>query len=61
MGHDLLVQVFHRGGTEEDKEADPERGSLEGNCFVGIFFAFCVIGLEEHGVEEECEKTEDEK
>ena len=63
MGHDLLVQVFHRGGTEEDKKADPERGSLEGNRFVGFgfFFAFGVIGLEEHGVEEECEKTEDEK
>ena len=61
MGRDLLVQVFHRGGTEEDKEADPERGSLERNCFIGFFFAFGVIGLEEHGVEEECEKTEDEK
>ena len=61
MGHDLLVEVFHRGGTEEDKKADPERGSLEGNRFVGFFFAFGVIGLEEHGVEEEREKTEDEK
>ena len=62
MEQNLLVQVFHRGGTEEDKEADPERGSLEGDRFVGFFFAFfCVIGLEEHGVEEEREKAEDEK
>jgi hypothetical protein len=62
MGRDLLVEMFHRGGTEEDEEADPERGSLEGDRFVGFFFAFfCVIGLEEHRVEEEREKTEDEK
>ena len=62
MRCDLLVEMFHRGGTEEDEEADPERGSLKGNRFVGCFFAFfCVIGLEEHRVEEEREKTEDEK
>ena len=59
---DLLVEMFHRGGTEEDEEADPERGSLEGDRFVGFFFAFsCVIGLEDHCVEEERKKTEDEK
>ena len=62
MRRDLLVEMFHRGGTEEDEEADPERGSLEGDRFVGFFFAFsCVIGLEDHCVEEEREKTEDEK
>lgn len=61
MGHDPLVQVFHRGGTEEDKEPDPKRDSLEWNRFVGFFFAFGVIGFEEHGVEEEREKTEDER
>ncbi len=62
MRRDLLVEMFHRGGTEEDEEADPERGSLEGDRFVGFFLAFfCVIGLEDHCVEEEREKTEDEK
>ena len=62
MGRDLLVEMFHRSGTKEDEEADPERGSLEGDCFVGFFFAFFyVIGFEEHGVEEEREKTEDQK
>ena len=62
MRRDLLVEMFHRGGTEEDEEADPERGSLEGDRFVGFFLAFfCVIGLEDHSVEEEREKTEHEK
>ena len=62
MRRDLLVEMFHRGGTEEDEEADPERGSLEGDRFVGFFFAFfSVIGLEDYRVEEEREKTEDEK
>ena len=56
------MEMFHRGGTEEDEEANPERGSLEGDRFVGFFLAFfCVIGLEDHRVEEEREKTEDEK
>ena len=62
MRGDLLVEMFHRGGTEENEEADPKRGSLEGDRFVGCFFTFfCVIGLEEHRVEEEREKTEDKK
>jgi hypothetical protein len=63
MRRDLLVEMFHRGGTEEDEETDPERGSLEGNRFVGFFSSSfsCVIGLEDHRVEEEREKTEDEK
>ena len=59
---ELLVEVFHRGGTEDDKEADPKRGSLEGDRFISFFFAFCcVIGLEEHSIKEEREKAEDEK
>lgn len=59
---DLLMEMFHRGGTEEDEEADPERGSLKGDRLVGRFFPFfCVIGFEEHGIEKECEKTEDKK
>jgi hypothetical protein len=54
--------MFHRGGTEEDEEANPERGLLKGDRFVGFFSAFfCVIGLEEHRVKKEREKTEDEK
>ena len=58
----LLVEMFHRGGTEEDEETDPERGSLKRDRFVGFISAFlCVIGLEEHRVEEEREKTENEK
>ena len=62
MGHDLLVEMFHCGGTEEDEETDPECGLLEGDRFVGRFFAFfCIIRFEEHRVEEEREKTEDEK
>ena len=62
MGRDLLMEMFHRGGTEEDEKADPERSSLKGNRFVGFSFTFfCVIGLEEHRVEEEREKAEDEK
>ena len=59
---DLLVEMLHCGGTEEDEEADPERGSLKGDRFVGFFCVFfCIIGLEEHRVQKEREKTEDEK
>ena len=44
MGCNLLVEMFHRGGTENDKEADPERSSLEGNCLIGLFIIFfCFI------------------
>ena len=54
--------MFHRGSTKDDEEADPERGSLEWNRFVGFFFAFFyLIGLEDHGVEKEREETENEK
>jgi hypothetical protein len=62
MERDLLVEMFHRGGTEKDEEANPERSLLEGDRFVGFFFAFFyVIGLKDHSVEKEREKTEDEK
>jgi len=58
----LLVEMFHRGGTEEDEKTDPERSSLKGDRFVGLIPTFfCIIGLEEHRVEEEREKTEYEK
>jgi len=44
MGRNLLVEMFHRGGTENDEEADPEGGSLEGNCLIGLFITFfCLI------------------
>jgi len=44
MGRNLLVEMFHRSGTENDEEADPERGSLEGNCLIGLFITFfCLI------------------
>lgn len=62
MERTLLVEVLHRGGTENDEEADPERGPLEGDRFVGYFFIFIgIIGLEEHGIEEEREQAKDEK
>jgi hypothetical protein len=62
MGRDLLMKMFHRSGTENNEEADPERSSLKGNCLVGLFFPiFRVIGLEDHSVEEKCKKAEDEK
>jgi hypothetical protein len=62
MEPDLLVEMFHCGGTEEDEEANPECNLLEGDRFVGFFFAFFyVIGLEDHSVEKEREKAEDEK
>jgi hypothetical protein len=56
------MEMFHCGGTKDDDEADPERGSLEGDRFVGFFFTFFyVIGLENHSVEKKGEETEDEK
>jgi hypothetical protein len=56
------MKMFHRGGTKDDEEANPERGSLEGDRFVGFFFTFFyVIGLEDHSVEKEREETENEK
>lgn len=62
MERDLLVEMFQRSGTEDYEEADPKCGSLEGDRFVGIFFAFfCVIGLEDHRIEKEREEAEDEK
>ena len=62
MERELLVKMFHRSGTEQDEETDPERGSLEWNCFVGfITVLFGIIGLENHRVQKECEQKEDEK
>jgi hypothetical protein len=62
MERDLLMEMTHCSGTEDDEETDPECGSLEGDRFVGFFFAFfCVVGFEDHSVEEEREKTENEK
>jgi hypothetical protein len=56
------MEMFHRGGTKDDEEPDPERGSLEGDRFVGFFFTFFyVIGLEDHSVEKKGEETENEK
>ena len=57
----LLVEMFHRSSTEEDEDADPERGSLKWDRFIGFPFFCCVIGLEDHRVEEEREETKDEK
>lgn len=58
----LLVEMFHCSSTEKNKEAYPKRSLLERDRFVGLFFPlFCVIGLENHGVEKEREKTEDKK
>jgi len=44
MGRSLLVEMFHRGGTENNQETDPERSLLEGNCLIGLFITFfCLI------------------
>jgi hypothetical protein len=62
MKSDLPMEMFHCSGTKKNEETNPERSSLEGNRFIEPLFAFfCIIGLEEHRVEEEREKTEDEK
>ena len=54
--------MFHRGGAKEYEETDPEGRSLKGDRFVGLFSTFfCLIGLKEHRIEEEREKTENEK
>lgn len=54
--------MFHCGGAEENENADPEGRLLERDRFVGFFFAFfCIVGLEEHRVQKERKKTEDEK
>ena len=46
MERDLLMEMTHCGGTEDDEETDPKRGPLEGDRFVGFFFAFfCVLCL----------------
>jgi len=43
----LLVEMFHRSSTEQDKDADPECGSLKGDCLIGLpSLFFCIIGLE---------------
>lgn len=56
------MKMFHRCGTEEDEEPNPEGNSLEGDRFVGFFSAFlCVIGFEKHCVKEQREKTKHEK
>ena len=54
--------MFHCGGAEENENADPEGSLLERDRFVGFFFAFFrIVGLEEHRVQKERKKTEDEK
>jgi len=58
----LLVEMFHRSSTEEDEDTDPECGSLKGDCLIGLPSLFvCIIGLEEHCVEEQREETKGEK
>lgn len=57
----LLVEMFHRGGTEEDEDTDPERELLKGNCFVGFFSFFRLIGLEKYRVEKKREENKNKK
>ena len=58
----LLVEMFHRSSTEQDKDADPECSSLKGNCFIGLpSLLVCIIGLEEHRVQEQRKETKGEK
>lgn len=62
MERGLLVEMFHGGGTENNEETDPECRTLKGDRFVDDFIVFiCVIGFEDHGIEEECQEAEDEK
>ena len=35
------MQMFHGSGAEDDEEAHPEGGALEGNGFIGL----SLIGL----------------
>ena len=55
------MQVFHRGGAEDDEETHPEGGPLERNGLVRLSFFRLVVSLEDDGIEKEGEETEDEK
>ena len=57
----LLVEMFHCGGTKKNKDTDPEGSLLKRDRFIGLFSFFCIIGLEEHRVEEKREKAENKK
>ena len=57
----LLVEMFHRGGTEEDKDTDPERELLKGDGLIGLFSFFRIIGLEKYRVEKKREENKNKK
>jgi len=57
----LLVEMFHRGSTKKNEDADPEGSLLKGDRFIGFFPFFCIIGLEKHCVEEKRKQEENKK
>ncbi len=53
------MQVFHRGGAENDEKAHPERSALKWNRFVVLAFLFFIlIGFENDGIEEKSEQAQ---
>ena len=42
-GNGLLMEMFHRGGAEDDEEPHPERGALKGYRLIIVAFLFFVL------------------
>ncbi len=58
---ELLMQVLHGSGAEDDEKPHPEGGALERNHLVGFTFFRFIIGFEDLGVEKQRQQTEDEE
>lgn len=54
------MQVFHGGSAENDEEADPECGALEGDGLVDTFVVLFIVSLEDHGIKKKRDEAEDE-
>ncbi len=55
------MEMFHRGGTEEDEESRSRARLVGRGSLRRILPSSASSDLKEHGVEKEREKTEDEK
>ena len=56
------MQIFHRGGTEDDENAHPEGHPLEGDSFQFFFRVFGGgLTFEDEGVEKEGDDAEHER